>query len=225
MTERSYGGQLFRPAPEVYMEDDGSFGAIVTPWGNRNAAKKVIETLKDYVLSARQDLEATSPFQKLSCLSGLANSLRVGLMLANDSIYREENKSEYIAGCEVLVFACQDMELSFAQVGFPQFFLSRKGLPWIPLTVQIDLATEMSQPPKILPPLPQNVIGLHTTTNMNVSSFKTQSQDRLIFLSHSIASNPVFNLSYEHSTLERVSTTLASQYPDLPFWLGIHQLP
>lgn len=222
--ERSYGGQLFRPTPEIYLEEDGSFGVIATPWGNRGAAKKVIDTLKDYVLSARQDLEATSPFQKLTCLSGLANSLRVGVMLANDSIYREENKAEYTAGVEVLVFAREGGELSFAQVGYPHFFLARSGLPWIPLSVQLDLSTELSQPPEILSPLPQNLIGLHTTTNMNVASFKTQSKDRLVFLSHTVVSNPLYHLPFEETTLDKVTQSLAKQYPDLPFWVGVLEL-
>jgi hypothetical protein len=145
-------------------------------------------------------------------------------MLANDSLYREENKSEYTSAVELLVFAHQEGELAFAQVGYPQFFLARKDMPWIPLSVQVDLSTELSQPPEYMAPLPQNVIGLHTTTNMNVSSFKTQAQDRLIFLSHSVVSNPLFNLSFDDSSLERISRELSAQYPDLPFWLGVFGL-
>jgi hypothetical protein len=224
LDERSYGGRLFRPTPEIYLEEDGSFGVIATPWGNRNSAKKTIETLKDYVLSARQDMEATSPFQKLTCLSPLANSLRVGVMLANDSIYREENKAEYISGVELLVFAHQENELSFAQVGHPHLYLARRGMPWLPLSVQIDLSGEMSEAPAVLPPLPQNVIGLHTTTNMNVASFKTQPEDRLVFLSHTVASHPLFNQPYERTSLDQISTSLSTAYPDLPYWLGVYQL-
>ena len=224
LIERSYSGQLFRPKPECHFEDDGSFGVIATPWGNRASARKAIDILKDYVLSARQDMEATSPFQVLTCLSPLANTLRVGTMLANDSLYREENKAEYTSGVELLVFAHQEGELAFAQVGSPQFFLARAGMPWIPLSVQVDLSTEFSDPSHFLPPLPQNVIGLHTTTNMNVSSFKTQSQDRLIFLAHSVVSNPLFHLAFEDSHLDQISQALASQYPDLPFWLGVFGL-
>ncbi|NJL25009.1 MAG: hypothetical protein HC902_07435 [Calothrix sp. SM1_5_4] len=179
--ERSYGGRLFRPAPEAHLETDGSFGIIATPWGNRQAATKIIELLKDYVLSARQDMEATSPFQLLTCLSPLANTLRAAMMLANDAIYREENKAEYTAGVEVLVFARQEGELAFAQVGYPHFYLARPGLPWIPLSVQIDLSTELSEQPELLPPLPQNMIGLHATTNMNISSFKLRDSDRWYF--------------------------------------------
>src|SRR5580700_8765484 len=100
LKERSYSGTMFRPAPEIYIEEDGSIGIIATPWGSRQAAKKIIDVLKDYILSARQDMEATSPFQLLTCLTPLANNLRVGVMLANDLLYREDNKAEYTTGVE-----------------------------------------------------------------------------------------------------------------------------
>jgi hypothetical protein len=221
LQERSYSGTQFRPTPEVHVQDDGAFGVIATPWGNRQSAKKVVEILRDHILSARQDMEATSPFQKLTCLSPLANNLRAGIMLANDILYREENKSEHATGVEILVFAQAQGELAFAQVGSPQLFLVRSGFPWIPVSVQIDLATELSVPPEVLAPLPHNVLGLHTTSNMNVSSFKTQPADRLIFLSHSIVSHPMSTLASEEATLETITTTLSRQYPDLPFWLGL----
>lgn len=223
--ERSYGGRLFRPTPEVHLEEDGSFGVIATPWGQRASARKVIDILKDYVLSARQDMEATSPFQKLTSISPLANNLRVGLMLANDSIYREENKAEYTAGVEVLAFAHHDGELSFAHVGQPHLFLARARRPWLPLSVQVDLSSELSQPPRWLSPLPQNVLGLHTTSNMNLGSCKLQPGDRLVFLSHSVAANPMFHLPFEQTGLEAISHRLAHDHPDLPFWLGVLQAP
>ena len=219
--QRSYGGKVFRPTPEIHVEDDGSFGVIATPWGARPAAKKVIDTLTDFVQSARQDMEATSPFQKLSCLSPLANNLRAGLMLANDVIYRDENKSEYISGVEVLVFSHHNDELAFAQVGYPHLYLARPGLPWIPLSIQIDLASELSRPPELLPPLPQNLIGLHNATNMNLSSFKTQAGDKLVFLSHSISSHAFFALPSEETTVDKVTELLAKHHPDTPFWLGV----
>lgn len=222
--ERSYGGTVFRPKPEVDIEEDLSVGIIATPWGARQSAKRTIEILKDYVLSSRQDNEVTSPFQKLTCLSPLANNLRVGVMLANDSIYREDNKAEHVSGVEVLIFSHHEGELAFAQVGYPHLYLARKGMPWIPLSVQIDLATELSQAPAVLPPLPQNLIGVHTTTNMNVSSFKTQPGDKLIFLSHSVVSHPLYTLAYEQSDLSKISETLAKQFSDLPFWLGVLDL-
>lgn len=222
--ERSYGGKIFRPRPEFFMADDGSFGVIATPWGNQASAQRAIEILRDFILSARQDREATSPFQKLTCLTPLANNLRVALMLANDSLYREENKSEYTAGVEVFVFAHAQGELAYAQVGSPQFLVAREGMPWIPVSVQIDMATELSVHPELLAPLPQNLIGLHTTTNMNVASIRTQPHDRLVFLSHSVISHPLFGLSHAQTNIESISSTLANQFPDQPFWVGVLDL-
>jgi hypothetical protein len=224
MHERSYSGKLQRPTPVVHIEEDGSFGVIATPWGNRQGAEKIIELMKDYILSARHDMEATSPFQKLSCLSPLANTLRVGIMLANDSLYREDNKAEYMTGVETVVFSRSEQEFAYAQVGSPQMFLARQNFPWIPISVQIDLSTEWSQAPGFLPPLPQNLLGLNTTSNMNIGSFKVQPSDKMVFLSHSIVSHPVFNLSYESSDIHQVSSILSKQHPDLPFWLGVLHL-
>lgn len=222
--QRSYSGKVLRPAPEVEISDDLSFGAIVTPWGPRQAATRAIEILRDYTLSARQDVEATSPFQKLSSLSPLANSLRVAIMLVNDSLYREENKSEYITGVEVLAFACIEGELAYAQVGSPHLLLSRRGLPYVPLTVHTDLSTELSDANEILPPLPQNLLGLHTTSNMNVASFRVQKGDRLICLSHSLLIQPTPALPYEQTNLDSLSHALAKQYPSLPFWIGVLEI-
>lgn len=219
--QRSYGGKMFRPTPEVLIHNDLSFGAIVTPWGPRQAATRAIEILQDFVLSARQDVEATSPFQKLSCLSPLANTLRVAVMLVNDTLYREDNKSEYLSGIEVLVFAQSHGELAFAQVGSPHLILARGGLPLIPLSIQMDLATEMSRKSNLLSPLPQNLIGLHTTSNINISSFKVQPKDKLMFLSHSLVSVPNVNVMNLPADFDRISDSLAKTYRDLPFWLGL----
>jgi hypothetical protein len=220
--QRSYGGKMFRPTPEVLIHDDLTFGAIVTPWGPKQAAGRAIEILQDFILSARQDHEATSPFQKLSCLSPLANNLRVAIMLVNDTLYREDNKSEYLSGIEVLVFAQSNGELAYAQVGSPHLILARRGLPLIPLSVQMDLSTEMSKRSNLLSPLPQNLIGLHTTSNMNIASFKVQPKDKLIFLSHSLVSLPhMTNTPNAPVDFDRISESLAKTYADLPFWLGL----
>ncbi len=222
--ERSYSGKLFRPTPEVAIEDGNGFGVIATPWGTRPSAEKVTETVRDHVLSSSQDLEATSPFQKLSCISPLANTLRVAMMLANDTVYREENKAEYQSGLELVLFAHSEGEFAFAQVGLPNLYLARPGFSWIPLSVQMDLSTELSTVNHIFPPLPQNLIGIHTTTNMIVSSIMTRPGDRIVFLSHSVPSSMVFSTPFEKTGLDQITQSLSHQYPEVPFWLGVLEL-
>ena len=69
----------------------------------------------------------------MTCLSPQANNLRAAVMLANDVIYREENKNEYQSGAEVFVFSRNATEVSFVQIGQPHVFLHRKSKPLIRL--------------------------------------------------------------------------------------------
>lgn len=224
MQERSYSGKQFRPSPEILLQEDGSVGIIATPWGGRQGAKRVIDTLSDYILSSRDDMEATSPFQKISSLTPLANSLRAGIMLANDSLYREENRNEYVSGVELVVFAQRDEEIAWAQIGYPNLFLSRRGVGLIPMGGQLDLAAELSSE-TVYPPLPANVLGLNATSNFSINSFRPLPGDRLIFLSRSRVPQAFYNLNSDAPDLDQMTRLLSADAPDLPFWLGLYEIP
>ena len=222
--ERSYSGNLLRPTPEIHIEEDGSVGIVATPWGHRQGAKRVIETLLDYISSSRNDMEATSPFQMMTCLSPLANTLRVAVMLANDSLYREENRNEYTSGVELLVFAAKDEELAWAQIGSPNLFLMRQKVGLIPLSTQIDLATELSDQTE-LAPLPANLIGLNPTSNFSINSIRPHQGDQLIFLSRSRTPKEFYTLNPSALTLESITQKLSADSSELPFWVGQYQIP
>jgi hypothetical protein len=224
MQERSYSGKQFRPSPEIHIENDGSVGIIATPWGGRQGGKRVIETLLDFVLSSRNDMEATSPFQKMTCLSPLANTLRVAIMLANDSLFREENRNEYASGVELLVFAKYEDEIAWAQIGQPNLYLHRENVGLIPMGIQMDLATELSPSPN-LAPLPSMLIGLNPTSNFAVNSFRPYAGDQLVFLSRSRTPTSLFALKSKKITMESMAEVLSQDSPDLPFWLGHYKIP
>lgn len=228
LQDRSFSGKTIRPSPEVRIEDDGSFGVIATPWGPRSTVKRVTEALSDFILSAKTDMENTSPFQVLTCLSPLANTLRAGIMLANDIIYREENKSEYQSGVELLVFTRNSTEIAFVQIGQPHVILnrtSRPGSPMIPIGVQLDLSMEWSVGKKILSPLPHDLLGLYTTSNFQVMMFRPMPGDELIFLSRTELPPSLLQTPPSERTLESLSRILAKDDPDQPFWLGTYAVP
>lgn len=220
LQERSYSGKLFRPSPEIHIEEDGSVGIIATPWGNRQGARRVIETLNDFIQSSRNDMEATSPFQKLSCLSPLANTLRVATMLANDALYREENRNEYTSGVELLLFSMKDGELSWVQIGQPNLYLFRKNAGILSLGANLDMTAELTPPSAILPPLPSSLLGLYSTSNFSVQSFRPLPGDHLLLLSRTYTPSSLHNLHNENISLGHVSTLLSQSAPELPFWLG-----
>jgi hypothetical protein len=222
--ERSYSGQLFRPRPEVHLEGDGQLMIVATPWGPRNSAKKVIRVIQDYFLSARQDKEATSPFAKLSCLSPLANDLRIAVRLANDAIYNEENKNEYISGVELLVVAKTQDEVAWVQVGYPYLFLDRPQKPLVSLGSQQDLSVEFSLGPNTLAPLPLKLLGLEPFSDFSVESIRPSPHDRFIFISRSGVPPEILSLSPGDRNLENISKLLSQDDAEIPFWVGIHTI-
>lgn len=216
--DRSYSGRSFRPRPEIHIEDNGQLLIVATPWGSRTAAKKVIDCIRDFYLSARNDQEVTSPFQVLTCLSPAANNLRVAIMLANDTLYREDNKNEYISGVEIFVASKVDQEFVWTQIGHPQVFLKRTHQNLISLGGTLDLSMNLSKK-EVLAPLPQNVLGLATTSNFSVQFFRPQKGDQLLLLSRSRVAPDL----YTHSSIniETLSDSLVKDDSEMPFWMGL----
>ncbi len=223
-TERSYSGKIFRPRPEIYFSEDTRLLVVATPWGARSGAKKTVEIIVDYYTSSLQDMEATSPFEKLSCLSPVANSLRIATLLANDRLYREENKSEFTVGVELFIAAIDRYDIVFIQVGHPNILLARKGRGLIPLGSHMDLALDISGTNKVLAPLPSQMIGLDPNANMTIGSFRPQTNDQIILISRSAMADRIYLLSQNEWNLAGISKSLSENHPDLAFWTGLLSL-
>lgn len=222
--ERSYSGKIFRPKPETYYSSELNLLIIATPWGSRTGAQKVIKIISDYLLSARNDEEVTSPFPRLACLSTMANNLRIGVLLANNYIYRNENKSEYISGVELYASICVEKEFVWLQLGHPAIFLFREGKNILPLGCPLDMSMDLSSKENILPPLPSQLLGLDTTCNLLINSFRPQKNDKFIFLSRSYIPSSFFVLGEENLNEEQISYLLADDNCEMPFWLGILEM-
>jgi hypothetical protein len=225
LEERPYAGKTFRPLPEIHLDPSSGSLIVATPWGPRTAARKAIDRMLEFLALAREDREATSPFERLSCLSGPANNLRIGALLANDIIYREDNAQEYRAGVELFAMNIEDNEVVWVQAGSPQILLNRRGRGLLPLGSLVDLSFDMSDDPKeILPPLPSQLLGLDSSLNLTLNSFRARPGDRVVLLSHSQLPQSLFNMKDDELSLETLSRQLARIHPDLAFWLGIVKL-
>ncbi len=219
--ERPYAGKTFRPKPEILLDERAQLLIVATPWGPRSAARKVIDRMTDYLALAREDNEATSPFERLSCLSTQANNLRIATLLANEALYRDDNRQEYRAGVELFAATIDDNELVWVQAGNPQILLSREGRSPISLGAQIDLAADLSEGETTLSPLPSQLLGLDSTLNLNLNSFRVRAGDKIILLSHSYPPQQFYGLKNDELNLDSISRTLAVHFPDLAFWIGL----
>ena len=221
LQERSYNGKFTRPRPEIHVEEQASLIIVATPWGARSGARRAIQAITDFYLSAMDDVEVTSPFQKLTCLSPTANSLRVAVMLANDIVYQEENRNEYLSGLEIFVGARTGQELSFVQLGFPQVFLDRDKANPVTTGCLTDLSLDFGPKTKSYPPLPNSLLGVHSTTAPTIRTLRLLESDRILLLSHSWIPAQFYSLDRDQRNLDSLSSSLSTNSPDEPFWAGI----
>lgn len=223
--QRSYGGKYFRPTPEVAFSKAGGLFAVCTPWGSRSIAKKVLQSLEDQVISLHEDLESTSPFAKLTCLSPLANTLRIALMLTNDIVFGTENREEIKFGFEIFACLRNHNEMAWVQVGQPQLIWVRHGLSPLFLGGQGDLNREARGQGQIpIDPLPRQILGIYNSSNISVQSVAIKPSDRFLLLSRS-ETPASFPLAISRdSTLDSLTNTLAKDSVDMPFWIASLQL-
>ncbi len=218
--DHPYAGRDPRPTPEIFIDSALNTLIVAVPWGARSAAKKVIERMVEYLSFASQDREATSPLPRLSCLSTAANNLRTATMLANDMLYREDNRDEYRVGVEVFAATLSQNEFSWVQVGGPQIILARNSSHLVPLGSGIDLARDLSLN-QALPSLPAQLLGLDASVNMTINSFRARAGDRLILLSHSHTPASLYSVLAADVKLELLVRTIALQQSSSAFWLGL----
>lgn len=228
LTERSYSSKLFRPRPVIHAESDGSLLIITTSWGDPEHASRVNDEILKYVQAALADVEVTSPFEFMTCLSNEANYLRVATMICNERFYRSDNRNEFNAGVELLVLLKRGSHVAYAQVGSPHLLLRKRGQGLAPLSAQLEPSLELSSGTDgNLPPLPQSLLGIDSSLNIRSGDVRVDKSDELIVYAGSFWPALLWQESASaqsresKATLTQLTNTIAQKNPDAPFWLGV----
>lgn len=220
-SDRPYAGKDSRPTPEIHLDSATNTLIVAVPWGSREAARKVIDRMLEYLSFASQDREATSPLPRLSCLSNAANNLRTAAMLANDMLYREDNSDEYRAGVELFAATLSHNEVSWVQVGGPHILLGRGSQSLLPLGATVDLALDLDAGHHQLPALPSQLLGLDLHVNLTINSFRARPKDHLVLLSHSRTPELMFSWKSDDLNPDKIVKALAHNDAHKAFWLGL----
>lgn len=223
ITERSYNSKMIRPKPLIHVEGDGSLIIVATVWGMPEHGQRVVEEISKYMGAAKADVEVTSPFEFLSCLPDEVNYVRTATLIANDTLYRGENKSEYLSGVEILVVYRRGSQIAWAQVGAPALFVKKPNLPLQPLSSHLDLAVELGED-QILAPMPSQLLGLEPTCDIKVGHFYARDEDQLVLMASGQIGESLWKSDTKEMTLPEWTKGLVKENPDLPFWLGVISL-
>lgn len=218
--ERSFvESTSYRPRPYIHWNEMEGLLVVATPWGQDASKEDLISKIEDYISSSKLDQELTSPFASLHNYDKTANSIRTALLLANENLYKTKNKNEYISGYEILVGMTKQSQFYFATVGHPHVLLSKNEKNILPLFMDIDHSLNFSEK-KLLPALPDKMLGVNSQLDFQVHSFKYQKGDQLILMSRSWIPENFFTLPKGERNFETYVKKLAKDDKQ-PFWLGV----
>lgn len=223
LKERSYSTKILRPKPLIHLEGDGSLIVIATSWGQPEHAQRAMDEVVKYINAAKSDVEVTSPFEFLSSLSDEVNYLRIGMLIANDSLYRGENRKEYFSGVEILALYKRGPQVAWAQVGCPSLFVNRKNQGLQALSVGLDLSSEFLDGGDVLAPLPARLLGLDPTCYMQCGDTRVDEEDQLVLLASASVAKSFWQMDRK-AEFGSIAHGLIQETPDTPFWLGLVDL-
>jgi hypothetical protein len=219
--ERSYSSKVIRPKPIIRHEDDGSLIVIATSWGQADHGERAVEEVFKYVNAAKADVEVTSPFEFLSCLPDEVNYVRTAMHIANDMLYRGENRKEYVSGVEILALFQRGPMIAWAHVGAPSILVQRQGQSLQPLAIGLDHSSEVHAGRDLQPPLPSQLLGLDPTCDIHCGHTYVKPGDQLVLLASSFVANTLWARRSGNVGLMEVTNSMIQESPEAPFWLGI----
>jgi hypothetical protein len=222
LTERSYGGKLFRPRPEIFVSEDKSFLVIATPWGSRRMAQLFIEKIGAEMQNTTADPDLTVVASSVDFLNDKENSLRRALLAAHEDMREEFNSESLSSGLEIFCLLRHQKKVSWYQLGAPFVSILRDHLA-VPLHNPLDLSFDHSQQ-TTLAPLPRQLFGISQQIHIEHGSFLQKPNDRLLLIARSFVPSEVVSLRPEEVSLDHVTELLAKDNAEQPFWLALVNL-
>jgi hypothetical protein len=154
--------------PNTSVTDDFERDLIIVlrPWNSSDFSKVVVDEVTQYLSATQADLELTTPFQFIEGLSSLANKLRISALLANDRLYKAENRELYSCGFEMALLYRRNSELAWLSVGGFEFEAEFKDFK-----KNINTCGEIIDHNNFLPP---HLLGIERNPVVHAGSIKIE---------------------------------------------------
>ncbi len=223
LTERSYGGKKFRPQTVVDFEPSSNLLICVTPWGRPEIADKVIQSIKSFVIMAKEDTEMTVMYSRKENLQKIGNVLRMSVIQSSEKIFKEYNSDEYVTGFEVFAGIQDGPQWTYISCGQPSFVVKRSHIGLVPLSQSVDMNV-LNSKALIQDPLPNQLLGIGQHPPIQFGSLRLKESDQYALVSRTYLPNEFYQLEGDEFNPENIARTLANENQDVPFWLGFLEL-
>ncbi len=222
INERSYGGKLFRPRPEIFISDDKKLFILATPWGQKRMAQVFIERVTSELQDFSVDPDHTVYSLPSDTLSEKENRLRLVLLSLHEDLREEFNSEALTSGLEILCLLKDGKKLSWFKIGAP-FLAIMRATKILTLHHPVDLSFDHSTN-QTLPPLPKQLYGLTQHSSLEHGNLLCQKGDRLLMVSRSYVPPQTLHLTPDKMDLDSLTLSLATDNEDQPFWIGLLSL-
>lgn len=129
LNHRHYKKDRLIPRMISRTENDLNLVLLATPWGSEAATQLAFDEIITHLKSHQEDIEATTAYEKIETLNQQENDLRSAVLLANEKVFQNINRSEYISALELTVLWQRKHQITWLtsgghqiQVHTPHFF-------------------------------------------------------------------------------------------------------
>ncbi|MGH1468858.1 MAG: hypothetical protein ACRBBP_08270 [Bdellovibrionales bacterium] len=209
-----YRGSFVFTPPLVFKSQSENLIVAATPYGNSADLENCLAEFLNEFENQSSDLDATSPYPKLTCFNGQENLLYTCLQFLNDYMYSNYNKSSINLGCDLFCALRVEDTIYFSQIGWPLILLHRdkRTLP---------ICSDYSFLPKnkeAAPYIPSSILGTESSVNLKIQQTNLSSDSELLLLKSN--DSPDSLLSIYPSPLKSIANAYAEENPEQGFWLG-----
>jgi hypothetical protein len=221
ISDRSYGGKIFRPEPEVFISDDRNTLIVATPWGQSAIAKDFIDLVMTYWRDSINDTEKTTIYVPDDGLDDNEHLFKMAILAAHEDLRDKYNDEELTAGLEVLCIHKNQQKISWFQLGAPSLILLREQ-SMMPLFHPVDFSYDFSTPEETLPPLPKELLGVQKQIQLGSGRLKIHKGDRFLLVSRSYIPSALFQEESASTVdLDNATKVFATDNESHPFWLAL----
>lgn len=209
-----YRGSFVFTAPSLLTNSSEELLIAATPYGNRTDLEDSLSEFLNEFERQSSDLDSTSPYPKLTCLSDYENLLYTTVQFLNDYIYSTFNKEKITLGCDFFCMLKKENVIYFTQIGWPVILLN-KGENILPICSDFSFAPKNKH---IAPYLPTSVLGLESSINVKIQQLNITNDSDLILLKSNDSPDNLMN-AYP-ADLQSIASSYADVNPEQGLWLG-----
>lgn len=209
-----YRGDFVFAQPLIFQNQSENLIVAATPYGSNADLENCLSEFLNEFEGQSSDLDATSPYPKLTCFNPQENLLYTCLQFLNDYMYSNYNKHNINLGCDFFCAYKENNTIYFAQIGWPLILLHRD-------TKTIPICSDYAFTPpnaETAPYIPPSLIGIESSLNIKIQQINLKDDSEILILKSN--ESPKDLLDVYPSSLKSIANTFASKNSNQGFWLG-----